>query len=175
MNLGYLWAQWRHTWGKRGKDPTFRIRPAVRALGHVGQLGRGAHVLSLGCRNRIEPDLLEEAGWLVTAVDLFPMARRIKRADMHALPFPSGTFDAVVASHVLEHAEDPDRALAEVARVLRTDGLLWAAWPRGFTPTAHDRVDYGSAFNFLERFPRRAEILWRDNEATQSRVLLRMQ
>ena len=32
-------------------------------------------------------------------------------------PYPDGFFGAVVASHVIEHVEDPDRALAELARV----------------------------------------------------------
>ena len=174
MRLSYLWAQFRHTFAKRDKDPSFRIKPAIEILRHVGHLEHGALVLSIGCRNRIEPDLLGRAGWRVTATDLFPMARGIRCADMCALPFTDSSFSAVVASHVLEHAHDPDQALREVARVLRPGGLLWAAWPTGFRLTAHDRVDYGSASNFHERFPRQAEILWRQNDATESRVLMRV-
>ena len=39
-----------------------------------------------------------------------------------ALPFPSGSFDAVVACLVFEHIEAVDEALAEVGRVLKPGG-----------------------------------------------------
>jgi SAM-dependent methyltransferase len=38
------------------------------------------------------------------------------------LPFPDGSFDAVVACLVFEHIEDVDEAIAEVARVLEPGG-----------------------------------------------------
>jgi ubiquinone/menaquinone biosynthesis C-methylase UbiE len=44
--------------------------------------------------------------------------------DVHAMPFEQGTFDAVLMFHTLTYAEDPPRALAECARVLRTGGKL---------------------------------------------------
>jgi SAM-dependent methyltransferase len=39
-----------------------------------------------------------------------------------SLPFPAGSFDAVVACLVFEHIRDADDAIAEVARVLRPGG-----------------------------------------------------
>src|SRR5207237_444289 len=47
---------------------------------------------------------------------------RYARAEAAALPFPDGSFDAVVACLVFEHIDSADRALAEVGRVLRPDG-----------------------------------------------------
>lgn len=44
------------------------------------------------------------------------------RAGAAALPFGDGSFDAVVACLVFEHIEAPDRAIAEVARVLVDGG-----------------------------------------------------
>lgn len=170
--LGYLWAQWRH--GKAAKDPTFRVAPAIEILHSIGKLPREAYVLDLGARNRIEPDLLRAAGWRVTAVDLCPRAWGISYADMHRLPFDSGTFDCVFASHVLEHAHTPDLALKEVTRVLRPGGLLWAAFPTHFVPTAHDLIDYGSAAAFVARLPRAVLMLWSEDQATESRVLVRV-
>lgn len=45
-------------------------------------------------------------------------------ADVHALPFHDGAFDAILVFHTLTYAEDPKRALAECARVLRPNGRL---------------------------------------------------
>ncbi|HEX7276857.1 MAG TPA: class I SAM-dependent methyltransferase [Acidimicrobiales bacterium] len=44
------------------------------------------------------------------------------RAVAGALPFPSASFDAVVACLVFEHIDDADGAIAEVGRVLRPGG-----------------------------------------------------
>jgi len=47
-------------------------------------------------------------------------------ARAEALPFPDGHFDAVVLLNVLDHVDEPDRALREVARVLHpTRGKLF--------------------------------------------------
>ncbi|MDQ6797180.1 MAG: class I SAM-dependent methyltransferase, partial [Actinomycetota bacterium] len=46
------------------------------------------------------------------------------RGEAGALPFPAGTFDAVVACLVFEHITDTDGALAEVGRVLRPGGCF---------------------------------------------------
>lgn len=40
-----------------------------------------------------------------------------------------GTFDACIASHVLEHVPDPIRFLADIARLLRPDGILSLVLP----------------------------------------------
>jgi len=46
------------------------------------------------------------------------------RADLGCLPFASGSFDAVLAIHVLEHIPDDAAALREIRRVLAPAG--WA-------------------------------------------------
>lgn len=50
-----------------------------------------------------------------------------RECDAQALPFPDASFDVVVANHMLYHVPDPDRAIAELARVLRPDGVLLAS------------------------------------------------
>jgi SAM-dependent methyltransferase len=49
--------------------------------------------------------------------------------DGHDLPFEDATFDAVVCQAVLEHVLDPPRVVAEMHRVLRPGGLLYAEIP----------------------------------------------
>ncbi|GAB4575261.1 MAG: hypothetical protein Kow0077_25890 [Anaerolineae bacterium] len=53
--------------------------------------------------------------------------RRLVDLDVQRLPFPSNTFDRVLANHMLYHVPDIDAALREIERVLKPDGLLLAA------------------------------------------------
>jgi SAM-dependent methyltransferase len=50
--------------------------------------------------------------------------------DAFSLPFADATFDAVVASEVLEHLHDDGAAIAELVRVLRPGGRLAVTVPR---------------------------------------------
>ena len=49
--------------------------------------------------------------------------------DSHDMPFRDGTFDAVIAQAVLEHVVDPARCVAEIHRVLKSGGLVYAETP----------------------------------------------
>jgi SAM-dependent methyltransferase len=49
--------------------------------------------------------------------------------DATAMPFPDGAFDRVIAAEVLEHIPADQRALAEIARVLRPGGQLAVTVP----------------------------------------------
>ncbi|MBX2838204.1 MAG: class I SAM-dependent methyltransferase [Gammaproteobacteria bacterium] len=46
-------------------------------------------------------------------------------ADIRDLPFADQSQDVVIATHVLEHLADPDRALLEIHRVLKPGGLVF--------------------------------------------------
>ncbi len=50
-------------------------------------------------------------------------------ADLNALPFGSATFDAALNIVTLEHLKDPQRALSEIARVLKPGGRLLLVAP----------------------------------------------
>lgn len=56
---------------------------------------------------------------------------QVRLADVHRLPFPSATresgFDAAVIHQVLHYLDDPQAAVAEVARVLKPGGRLLIA------------------------------------------------
>jgi len=52
---------------------------------------------------------------------------RVVRCSAAALPFPAGSFDTVIANHMLYHLDDPEVALREFARVLRPGGRVAVA------------------------------------------------
>src|SRR5262245_36404062 len=65
--------------------------------------------------------------WLVA--DLTPALRPDVAADVAALPFRDGAFDAIKVTEVLEHVPDPAAALAECRRVLRARGHVVISAP----------------------------------------------
>jgi len=52
------------------------------------------------------------------------------KGDALELPYGDGTFDCVVASEILEHVPADDRAISELVRVLKPDGVLAITVPR---------------------------------------------
>ena len=50
-------------------------------------------------------------------------------ADATNLPFPDGSFDAVIAAEILEHLPDDAAALSEIARVVRPGGSVAVTVP----------------------------------------------
>src|SRR5262245_47483950 len=77
-------------------------------------------------------------GWRLTLADLsagmLDKARESLRdrasyevADVQQLPFDGGSFDGVVANHMLYHVGDRARAFAEIARVLVPRGRFYAS------------------------------------------------
>lgn len=53
---------------------------------------------------------------------------RCLRADMHALPFSSGSFDLVLLLQALPYADPVGTVIAEAARVLRPGGMAIGTW-----------------------------------------------
>lgn len=54
--------------------------------------------------------------------DLYPTAPDIRRVDMLATGFNTGEFDLVIANHVLEHVSDINKAMHELARIIKPGG-----------------------------------------------------
>ena len=60
-----------------------------------------------------------------------------------ALPYPDAHFDFVYCNMVFEHVENIDRALSEIARVLKSDGSFFAAFPgKESVVEAHVRIPF---------------------------------
>lgn len=75
------------------------------------------------------------------SVDLYDHSDYIDyNYDIHALEFEDGTFDVVVCNAVLEHVEDPLRAISELRRVLRKGGRIWVEVPfnQPYHPSPND-------------------------------------
>lgn len=96
----------------------------------------GPRVLDAGAGQGTFTKLLLERGFDVVSTDLAVEALReavdgeVVEADVTALPFPDGSFDAAVLGEVLEHVDDR-AALHEIARVLRSGGALALSVPAG--------------------------------------------
>lgn len=59
------------------------------------------------------------------------------------IPYPDVHFDFVYCNMVFEHVEDLDRALSEIARVLKPDGQFFAAFPgKESVVEAHVRIPF---------------------------------
>jgi ubiquinone/menaquinone biosynthesis C-methylase UbiE len=83
---------------------------------------------------------LAQRGWTVSGIDassemvavardrLPDSAARLAQGTIESLPFADSSFDAVVATGVLEYAE-VGRALPELARILRPGGLAVVSYP----------------------------------------------
>jgi len=65
----------------------------------------------------------------IVAFDIYASPNVQLIADAHSLPFIDGSFDAVWVQAVLEHVLEPERAVAEIHRVLRPQGLVYAGTP----------------------------------------------
>jgi SAM-dependent methyltransferase len=76
------------------------------------------------------------------SVDRYDHSAVIDRHDdIHSLGFPDGHFNAVVCWSVLEHVPEPERAIAEMLRVLKPGGAIWVQLPFLF-PYHADPHDY---------------------------------
>ncbi|RIL07885.1 MAG: hypothetical protein DCC71_01400 [Proteobacteria bacterium] len=93
----------------------------------------GARVLDLGSGAGYGTRLLRAAGARVVPLDLDAAAvRRAEpgvRGSATALPFADGRFDAAVCFEMIEHVPEPERVVAEIARVVAADGVALISTP----------------------------------------------
>ena len=73
--------------------------------------------------------LYSEARIGVIGFDIYAAPTTQFLADVHQIPLADASVDAVVVQAVLEHVLEPERAVAEIHRVLRPQGLVYAETP----------------------------------------------
>jgi SAM-dependent methyltransferase len=124
-----------------GFNPTWQRHVAAYALceRYLG-LGRIADV---GCGIGHSYELLaprETVGIDVEPAALEGQQRETVVADMRRLPFADGEFDGVIAVQSIEHVPDPERALAEIARVLKPGAGAVLVTPNRLTFARPDEI-----------------------------------
>lgn len=85
-------------------------------------IGGGSHGIGM------EP-LYEDPRIRLVSLDIYRTEKTDLVADAHALPLADGSVDGVWAQYVLEHVLDPWAVVAEIQRVSRTEGLVYAETP----------------------------------------------
>jgi ubiquinone/menaquinone biosynthesis C-methylase UbiE len=111
----------------------------VEPLLDAAEVGRDTRVLDLGTGPGTTAAVAAGRGARPVGVDLaegmVELARRLHpelefvQGDAEALPFPDGRFDAAIAAFVVNHLPHPERAAAELHRVLVLGGrVALAVW-----------------------------------------------
>lgn len=123
-------------------DHSLRRRYLDRDLVSASDVLRGA-VLEIGGgragrRGTFQPPQSQVSQW--TYLDRNATRRPHVRGDASALPMKAGIFDVVVCLEMLEYVREPKDALAEMARVLKPQGVLLLSTP--FVHRADAADDY---------------------------------
>ncbi|MGB9141496.1 MAG: methyltransferase domain-containing protein [Aestuariivirga sp.] len=111
------------------------IEPILDSVGDVA----GRDVLDICCGTGHLAGAVAARGGRVTGIDFAPTMIEIARlkvaganfqvGNAEALKFPNQSFDVAMCSFGLWHMSEPDMALAEAARVLKTDGIYaYTTW-----------------------------------------------
>jgi SAM-dependent methyltransferase len=124
-----------------GFNPTWQRHVAAYALAPPF-LAQGS-VVDVGCGVGHSYELL--APRVTVGVDLDPSVlegqqRETVAADMRRLPFGPASFDGAIAVHSIEHVPDPERAVGEIARVLKPGGVAILVTPNRLTFARPDEI-----------------------------------
>jgi ubiquinone/menaquinone biosynthesis C-methylase UbiE len=108
----------------------------------AASIAEGNDILDAGCGVGYGLEILADAGaasltgvdidegTIATARSRFPsLAESFYRGDLCRLPMADDSFDVVVCFETIQHVQDGERALGELCRVLRPDGLLLISSP----------------------------------------------
>jgi SAM-dependent methyltransferase len=78
---------------------------------------------------------------------------------MRSLPFPADSFDGAIAVQSIEHVPDPERAVAEIVRVMKPGGIAVLVTPNRLTFARPDEII--DPYHFVEFAPEELRTLCR--------------
>jgi hypothetical protein len=84
---------------------------------------RGACVLHFAPERRLRIKIEECSPIKYITADLFPKNKSIEKIDATKIPYKDSTFDILIFNHILEHIPDYRKALQEIYRVLKPNGI----------------------------------------------------
>jgi 2-polyprenyl-6-hydroxyphenyl methylase/3-demethylubiquinone-9 3-methyltransferase len=107
-------------------------------LSKLGIMPEGLRALDVGCGGGYLSEELARLGFKVSGADPAPASLAAaqshakqsgltidyREAQAESLPFPDGSFDLVTCCDVLEHVQDLNLVLSEIARVLKPGGIF---------------------------------------------------
>ena len=102
------------------------------------EINGNARLLDIGCAVGSVLVRLGERGWKTTGVEISApqaeYARQKRSLDVRSLSlaennFPTASFDVVMASHIIEHINDPAGLVREVHRILAPGGRFFITTP----------------------------------------------
>ncbi len=99
--------------------------------------GKPGVLVDIGCGNGQYLRTARQLGWEAWGLDLDPKAVQtaqktgatVVQGGFPDTGLPSGQFDVVTLSHVIEHVHAPLAAVKEVFRILKPGGQVWLATP----------------------------------------------
>lgn len=86
-------------------------------------------VVGGGITGRGMEKFYEQKSYEIVGSDVYVGSRTTIISDAHDIPFEQDVFDCVIVQAVLEHVLDPQRCVAEMHRVLKSEGLIYAETP----------------------------------------------
>jgi SAM-dependent methyltransferase len=112
--------------------PTYAVRAPLaawlraEAAAAMQRLPDGYRVLDVGCGRRAYEPFFAPGASEYVGVDVANPRSDLEGA-VESLPVPDASYDLVLCTQVLEHAEDPARAVGELRRVVAPGGRVLAA------------------------------------------------